>query len=223
MSQRRTTRSDGSGAGRAASADSAPIRGCARPSAELPVRRPLDLAEHLDLGLEHDAEAPRARGGGPPPSARGCRRWSPSPVVLDEVRVLGGEARTADPEAAAAGRVEQLAGRAALGPRVVGVLEGRAEGLDPGGLRLAALRPASPASVALISSGSPGCSRKEAPRDDLALAEVGAAVGEAELVGSAALGALGRCRSRPIRGCARARRRRRWRSSAPPRRRCRGC
>ncbi len=42
-------------------------------------------------------------------------------VVLDEVRVLLGEAGAADAQPAAAGRVEQLPGRAALGARVVAV------------------------------------------------------------------------------------------------------
>ena len=45
---------------------------------------------------------------------RGRRRA----VVLDEVRVLLGEAGAADPQAAAAGGVKQLAGAAALGGRV---------------------------------------------------------------------------------------------------------
>ena len=57
---------------------------------------------------------------------------------LDEVGARLGEARTADGEAAAAPLHEQYALAAALRAGVVGVLEGRAEGLDPGRLRLAA-------------------------------------------------------------------------------------
>ena len=53
-----------------------------------------------------------------------------SPRVLHEVRVLLREARAAHRQPAAAGLVEQHAGAAPLGARVVGVLEGRAEGLD---------------------------------------------------------------------------------------------
>ncbi len=107
---------------------------------QLPVGGPLDLAEDLHLGLEHDAgqlmdpAAPGRHQGEDVGGRRGA-------VVLDEVRVLGGEARAADPQAAAAGRIEQLPGRPPLGALVVGVLEGRAERLDPGGLRLAPLRP----------------------------------------------------------------------------------
>jgi hypothetical protein len=55
-------------------------------------------------------------------------------VVLDEVRVLGAEAGPTDAQAAAAGPVEQLPGCAALRNRIIGVLEGRAEGLDTAGL-----------------------------------------------------------------------------------------
>ena len=84
---------------------------------QLPLLGPAHLAEDLHLRLEHDAEAvvdlPAGRRhhredvGGRRPAG-----------VLDEVGVLGREARAADREAAAAGRIEQLAGGAALGARI---------------------------------------------------------------------------------------------------------
>ncbi len=59
--------------------------------------------------------------------------------------------------------------------------------------------------------------------DHLPLAEVGAAVAEPELVGLPALAARRGGDRHPRPAPCRARRRRRWRSSAPRRRRCRGC
>src|SRR5215207_9555179 len=98
-----------------------------------PERRGVDLTEKLDLGLELDPEAladaaaalgheeDHVGGGG-------------LAHVLDEVGVLLREAGAAHGQPAAAGLVEQHPGAAALGARVVGVLEGRPEGLDAGGL-----------------------------------------------------------------------------------------
>ena len=166
---------------------------------------------------------------------RSCTRRRPSAIssstsavvavagVLDEVGVLLGEAGAALAQAPAAGRLEQLTGAAPLGALVFGVLEGRAEGLDPRGLRLAALaahlvhRALDLRRVVRAAAGS------DARDDHLAGAEVGAAVGEAELLGHAALAPARRCRPRPTRAPRRAGRRRRWRSSSPRRRRCRGC
>ena len=74
------------------------------------------LAEHLDLGLEHDPEAlvdPPAAGGHHREHVGGRRLAG----VLDEVRVLGREPGAADREPRAAGRLEQLAGGAPLGAR----------------------------------------------------------------------------------------------------------
>ena len=59
--------------------------------------------------------------------------------VLDEVGVHLGESRPAPPEAATSGRLEELPGRAPLGAWIAGIGEGRAEGLDPRRLGLAAL------------------------------------------------------------------------------------
>ncbi len=99
--------------------------------------RELDRAERLNLGLELDPELllDALTPGG---HQRDDVRRRGAAEVLDEVRVLGAETGAADAQAATPGGVEQLARRAALRARIVGVLEGRAEGLDARGLRLLA-------------------------------------------------------------------------------------
>src|SRR3954454_10939516 len=136
----------------------------------MPVRRPLDPPEYLDLGLEGDAEAlaDAATTLGHQRDHVGGRRLA---GVLDEVRVLLGEARAPDPQPAAAGRLEELTGGALGGGRVIGGLEGRSEGLDPRRLRLA---------PAVSHPGEGGADRsrlarlepERGPRDDLAGLEV---------------------------------------------------
>src|SRR6185436_21177821 len=93
--------------------------------------------------------------------------------------------------AAAAGGLEQLPRGASADALVLGVLEGRAEGLDPGGLGLVAAlahrghRRPDPHRVA-------GSEPEGSASDDLLGAEVGAAVGEAEILGGPAVAAGGR-------------------------------
>src|SRR5215216_7755339 len=102
---------------------------------DAPFLRPADLAEHLDLRLQLDAEAllhPAASVGHHREYVGGRRPAG----VLDEVRVLRGEPGAAHRQAATARRVEQLACGAALSPRIVRVHERRAERLDSGRLGL---------------------------------------------------------------------------------------
>src|SRR5438128_2289440 len=99
--------------------------------------------------------------------------------VLDEVGVLLGEAGFPLAEATATRRLQQLARAAPFRPRIVRVLEGRAEGLDARGLSLTALAPH------LLQ---PGADRRRIvraqlegeARDDLPRGQAGAAVGKAE-------------------------------------------
>ena len=195
-----------------------------------------------------ELKAPLARGSAPrrasAPRARARRRSARSTRraalrhqrddvgrargagVLDEVGVLGREARAADRQAVAAGLGQQQPRRATSRARlgVVRVLEGRAERLDPLRLGLVAasaqLRQASPSR----SRGQPRSSANARPHDDLAGRRGPSG-------GSRTRAAPGARRSRPVggrdhrptRASARARRRRRSRSSAPRRRRSRGC
>ena len=108
--------------------------------------------------------------------------------VLNEVRVLLRETGAADAEPPAPRRVEELAGGASLGAFVIGVLEGRAERLDSGGLRFPALA-SHPGQRRLDGLGLRRCQRERGTGDDLSGKDVGAAIGEAELGGLAALGA----------------------------------
>ena len=107
-----------------------------------PVGGDRDGTEALDLGLELDPEAlldPPTSFGHHLDHLRGRRRA----VVLDEIRVLLGEAGAADPQPAAAGRVQQLAGAAPAGGRV-----GRVSKVEPNVLICGRLRLASsPAQV----------------------------------------------------------------------------
>ncbi len=64
-----------------------------------------------------------------------------SPVFSTKLACFSEKRAPPTAQAAAAGGLEQLARGAAPGALVLGVLEGRAEGLDPGGLRLAAPLP----------------------------------------------------------------------------------
>src|SRR5215207_1958866 len=152
-----------------------------------PQRRRVHLAEELDLGLELHAEAladaAAALGDQGDHVGRGGL-----PHVLHEVGVLLREARAAHCEPAAAGLVEQHPGAAALGARVVGVLERGAEGLDAGRLRRLA-RGAHVRERRLHRVGLRRAQREGRARDDLVRAEVRAPVVEAELLGGAALAA----------------------------------
>src|SRR4051812_27063062 len=108
------------------------------------------------------------------------------PRVLDEVGVLFGEAGFSMTEAAASGRLQQLAGAAPLRSGVLRVLEGRAKGLDSGGLGLAAL------ATHLVEAGADRrrivqTQLEGDARDDLARGQAGAAVSEAERLGPATL------------------------------------
>ena len=125
----------------------------------------------------------------PPPALRhqrdhvGGRRLA---GVLDEVRVLLGEAGAAHLEAAAARGLEQLAGGLSVRPRIVGVLEGRAEGLDPGRLGLAPLR--TEIRERTLDIGRIGRVQSERrPRHDLTRLEVRPAVAKSERIRGAAL------------------------------------
>ena len=95
--------------------------------------------ERLHLGLELDAEALRTRRR---PSAISATTSAvvASPWLTMKFACLAEKLGAADPQAAAAGGLEQLPGGAALGARVVGVLERRAERLDPRRLRRLAPR-----------------------------------------------------------------------------------
>src|ERR1700733_13473028 len=106
------------------------MRAPSRSSWPAPLGRELDRSERLDLGLELDAK-PLLDPAAPLGHDRdyvGGRRVA---MVLDEVGVLGGEPGAPDAQPPAAGGVEQLPGGAVLRPRVLGVLEGRSERLDP--------------------------------------------------------------------------------------------
>src|SRR5207342_2089043 len=103
-------------------------------------------------------------------------------VVLDEVRVLGREPGPPDPQAAAAGGVEQLARGAVLGGLLGGVLERRAERLDAG--RLSRLAPRPHVRERCLDLGAVRLAERErGPGDDLAGSEARAAIREAELLG----------------------------------------
>ncbi len=109
-----------------------------------------------------------------------------SPVFSTKFACFGEKRAPPTAEPARADRVEEPARAETLGARVVGVLEGRAEGLDAGRLRLAALS-AHLGEGRLDRLGLGFGQREGGLRHDLARAEVRAPVLEAELVRRAAL------------------------------------
>ena len=164
------------------------------------------LPHAAGAGLPTGRRRPRRRGAAPPARGstpkRSCTRRAAlgherhhvrrggGAGVLDEVGVLLGEPGAAHGQPAAARLVEQHSGAAPAGARVVRVLEGRAEGLDPGGLGLAAGR-AHLGQGGLDGLGRSGRQRERCARHHLAGAEVRAPVGEPELIGLAPVHAAG--------------------------------
>ena len=110
-----------------------------------------------------------------------------SPAFSTKLACLAREARAADAQPAAARRLEQLPGGAALGRGSSGFLKVEPKVLIPDGCASRRLARIS-ASVALISSGRRGRSANEARATTSPGAQVRAAVGEAELVRGAPLG-----------------------------------
>ena len=163
----------------------------------------------------------RAPGGGPRPSARSRRPSWPRPLFSTKFACFSEKRAPPTCEPAAARGVEELARGPSLAPWVVGVLEGRPEGLDPGGLGLLAAR-AHVGQGRLHGVGvcrlrpKRRATRPRPPRDS-----------SAGRRSPAWPGCAASCRPpwsrRPTRGRVRARRRMRWRSCAPRRRPCRGC
>ncbi len=129
----------------------------------------------LDLGLELDAEAPRARAGGPRPSARPRRRWWPR---RGSPRSWRASRRSRAPPTVSPRQPASSSSTPALRPSArssSGFLKVEPKVLMPDGW--AALRRARmSASVAFTSAGSASSSRKEACGHHLARAQVGVAV-----------------------------------------------
>ncbi len=180
------------------------------------------VPERLHLGLERHAEALQhaaAALGHHREHIGGGRRAG----VLDEVRVLGREARAADRQAVAAGLGQQQPGAAApRRARSSGFLNVEPNVLIPCGWA-SWRRSRISASVALtVVASAPARARtRRARRSPRRPGSSGGSRSRAP----PARGARPRrpSRSPPTRAPARARRRRRLRSSAPRRRRCRGC
>ena len=144
-------------------------------------------------------------------------------AVLDEVRVLGREPGAADLAGPCSRRPRAAARRCGPPPRVVGVLEGGAEGLDAGGLGLLAPRP-QVGERRLHRLRDPARSSANDARATTSRGpDVRAPVLEAQLAGLRGGRSPWGRRPRPTRAPGPARRRRRSRSSAPRRPRCRGC
>ena len=136
------------------------------PVLELPALRPLDLAEHLHLGLELDPE-PLVD----PPPALGHQREHVGggrlADVLDEVRVLVREAGAADLEPAAAGASSSWPAVRPSARGSSGFLKVEPKVLIPDGW--ASRRcPRISARVALTAAGSASASPNDGARDHLA-------------------------------------------------------
>ncbi len=141
-----------------APSDAAGARAGAGRSRSPPLGRKRHRPKHLDLWLELHPEA-LLHPAAPLGHQRDHVGGAGVAVVLDEVRVLGGEARSPDAQPAASGCLEQLARAASLGARVIRVLEGGAERLDPGWLGLAGATSASPRVAASPRSARPARAR----------------------------------------------------------------
>ena len=122
--------------------------------------RPLDPAQHLNLGLEQDVEALLDAGsplGHQGEHVGGARLAG----VLDEVGVLRGEAGSPATQAAATCRLEQLPRGSPPGLRASGFLKVDPNVLIPDGCA-SRRRPRISSRVARIASGSAGVSRNDA-------------------------------------------------------------
>ena len=190
-----------------------------RPASERSIPRVFDLrGEPLPReSARRRASAPRARaprrsararGGGPRPSPRSRRRCVAEPVFSMKLACLGAKrapptARPLQPASASSS-----AGGAPLGPRILGVLEGRAERLDPLRLGLVAARAHLGERGLDRLPARRAASSSEARATISPSAEVRVAVAEAQLAPAQRRSdARGRRRSRPTRAP---------RSSSPP-------
>ena len=162
----------------------------------------------------------RGRGGGPRPSGRGCPRWSRRRRSRRSSRASRRTWRRR-PEGRGPAASRSWPAVRPSAPGSSGFLKVDPKVLIPDGWASRRLARIS-ASVALIAAASPVGKLERGPRDDLARFQVRAPVREAELVRAPALGAVRRADGHPLEHARRAPRRMRWRSSAPPRRRCPG-